>query len=194
MTLNSNQLLVQLSITFACESPKYNHIMAENIDNAAMVILDTASMTTVAGLDSSFVQPVATRFGLDGPGIEYRWGRDIPNPSRPVLGSTQPPIQWVPSLSPGVQRPARGVDHPPASIAEVKERVELYFCSTSGPSWSVLGWSLPLPLTLWHCGNSRKRWQDNTKMEVKGRRCEGLIFTQLSTFMAYWQIFFFFNF
>ena len=27
---------------------------------------------------------------------------------------------------PGVKRPGRGVDHPPPSSAEVKERVELY--------------------------------------------------------------------
>ena len=40
---------------------------------------------------------------------------------------------------PGIKRPGRGVDYPPISSAEVKERVQLYFCSTSGPSWRVLG-------------------------------------------------------
>jgi hypothetical protein len=53
----------------------------------------------------------ATRYGLDGPGIESRWGRDYPHPPRPALGPTQPPIQWVP----GVKRPGRGVDPPPYS-------------------------------------------------------------------------------
>jgi hypothetical protein len=38
----------------------------------------------------------------------------------------------------------RGVDHPPPSSAEVKERVELYLYSPSGPSWLVLGRTLPL--------------------------------------------------
>jgi hypothetical protein len=39
---------------------------------------------------------------------------------------------------PGVKRPGRVVDHPPPSSAEVKERVELYLFSPSGPSWPVL--------------------------------------------------------
>jgi len=42
---------------------------------------------------------IATGYGLDGPGIEFRWGRDFPHLSRPALGSTQPPVQWVPGLS-----------------------------------------------------------------------------------------------
>jgi hypothetical protein len=48
---------------------------------------------------------------------------------------------------PGVKRPGRGVDHP-SSSAEVKERVELYLYSPSGPLWPVLGWTLPLLYTV----------------------------------------------
>jgi len=55
----------------------------------------------------------ATRYGLDGPGIESRWGREFSHLSRPALGPTQPPIQWVPGVSWGVKRPGCGVDHPP---------------------------------------------------------------------------------
>ena len=51
------------------------------------------------GRDSS--AGIATRYGLDGPGIEFRWGRDFPHLSRPALGPTQPPVQWVPGLSRG---------------------------------------------------------------------------------------------
>jgi hypothetical protein len=40
---------------------------------------------------------------------------------------------------PWVKRLGRAVDHPHPSGTEVKERVELYLYSTSGPSWPVLG-------------------------------------------------------
>jgi hypothetical protein len=72
--------------------------------------------------------------------------RDFPYPSRPALGPTQSPIQWVPGFFPAVKWSGRGVDHPPAYSAEIKERVELYLYFPSGPSWPVLGWSLPFPL------------------------------------------------
>ena len=68
---------------------------------------------------------------MDGTGIESRWRRDLSHPSRQVLGPTQPAIQWVPDHLPG------------GKAAEVKVRVELYIYSLSGPSWPVLGRTLP---------------------------------------------------
>jgi hypothetical protein len=53
---------------------------------------------TFVGRDS--VDATAIRYGLDGLEIESRWGKDFPHPPRPALGPTQPPIQWVPGLSP----------------------------------------------------------------------------------------------
>jgi hypothetical protein len=63
-----------------------------------------------AGRDSSV--STATRYGLDGPRIEFTWGWDFSHPSRLALGPTQPPIQWYQVSFPGVKRPGRSVDHP----------------------------------------------------------------------------------
>jgi hypothetical protein len=55
--------------------------------------------------------------------LESGRGQDflLPTPSRPVLGPTQSPIQWVPgALSPEVKRPGREADHSPPTSAEVK--------------------------------------------------------------------------
>ena len=51
------------------------------------------------GRDSSV--GITTRYGLDGPGIESRWGRDFPHLFSTVLGPIQPPVQWVPGISRG---------------------------------------------------------------------------------------------
>jgi hypothetical protein len=75
------------------------------------------------------------------------------NPGGGEIFCTRPDRPWVPPsllyigyrLSPpGVKWPGRGANHPPSSSAEVKERVELYLYSSSGPSWPVLGRTLLL--------------------------------------------------
>ena len=43
---------------------------------------------------------IATYYGLDDPGSNPR-EYEIFRPSRPVLGSIQPPVKWVPGLSRG---------------------------------------------------------------------------------------------
>jgi hypothetical protein len=48
------------------------------------------------GRDSSV--GIATRYGLEGPGIESRWRRDFSHLSRPALGPTQSPVQEVSGL------------------------------------------------------------------------------------------------
>ena len=90
-------------------------------------------------MDRDSSDGTATRYGLDGPEIEYRQGRDFPHPSRP--GPEAHPASYTMGTGsfPGVKRPGRGVDHPPSSRAEVQERVEIYLYSTSGLSWTNLG-------------------------------------------------------
>jgi hypothetical protein len=53
------------------------------------------------GFGRDSVVGIATRYGLVGPGIESRWGRDFPHLSRPSPRPTQPPVQWVEGLSRG---------------------------------------------------------------------------------------------
>ena len=75
----------------------------------------------------------ATRYGLNGPGIESRWGPDRPGgpPSLLYSGYRDFPEakaarawHWAPTLS----------------SAEVKEREKLYVSSSAVPSWQVIGW------------------------------------------------------
>ena len=80
------------------------------------------------GWDSSV--GIGTLYGLDGPGIEPRWGRDFLH-----LPQTGPPsllYNGYRVFLPGVKRPGRGIDQPHQSSAEVKERVELYLYSPFG--------------------------------------------------------------
>jgi len=63
---------------------------------------------------------IVTDYGLDCPGLNPG-GDEIFRPPRPVLGPTQPPVQWVLSLSRGKVRPGRAADHSPPSSAAVME-------------------------------------------------------------------------
>ena len=76
------------------------------------------------GRDSSV--DIATRYGLDGPGIESRWGARFSAPVQTCPGAHPASYTIDTGSFRGVKRPGRGVDHPPPSSAEVKERVELY--------------------------------------------------------------------
>ena len=62
----------------------------------------------------------ATDYELKGPGSNPG-GDEIFRPSRPALGPTQPPLQWVPGLSRGKVRPGCAGDHSPPSSAAVME-------------------------------------------------------------------------
>jgi hypothetical protein len=76
------------------------------------------------------------------------WTVQGSNPSVDDVLCTRRDRSWGPLLLlhneyrvsfPGVKRPGRGVDHPPLSSAEVKERLELYLLFPAVRSWYVTG-------------------------------------------------------
>jgi hypothetical protein len=76
------------------------------------------------GRDSSV--GIATWCGLEGPGIEPRWGARFSAPVQTGPGAYPASYTMSTCSFPGVKRPGRGVDHPPQSSVEVEERVERY--------------------------------------------------------------------
>jgi hypothetical protein len=108
--------------------------------------LDFIALCWLAWAGDSVVG-VATRHGLDGPGIETSTdevkNRELENKKNPGGGDifrTRPYRPWGPLSRlnnryrvsfPWVKRPGRGVNHPLPSSAEVKEKVEL-------PLWAFM--------------------------------------------------------
>ena len=100
---------------------------------------------TVMGRDSSV--GIATRYGLDGPEIEFRWGGG-------KIFRTRPDRPWgLPSLLyigyrvfPGGKAAGTWCYHTPPSKCRDHERVGLYLYSPSGPQWPVIGRSFTFTL------------------------------------------------
>jgi hypothetical protein len=80
---------------------------------------------------------IGTHYGLEGKGLELGWGAGFSVPVQKGAGAKPASYTMGTGSFPGVKRPARGVDNPPSSSAEVKERVELYTCS---PLWAFVAW------------------------------------------------------
>jgi hypothetical protein len=74
--------------------------------------------------------------------------------------ATQSRVWWVLGLLRSAQS-GRGVNNPPPFSAEVKEWVELYLHSPSGPSWPVPAWTLLL-LDFALRGTSLRKTNKNT--------------------------------
>ena len=73
--------------------------------------------------------------------------RDFPHPSTPALGS--PSLLYNEyRVFPGGKSAGAWRWLPTPSSVEIKERVELYLYTLSGPSWHFLEWTLPLQLYL----------------------------------------------
>jgi hypothetical protein len=71
------------------------------------------------GRDSSV--GIATGYGLDGPGIESRWGATFYAPVQTGPGAYPALYTLGTGSFPGVKWPGRGVDNLPLPSAEVKE-------------------------------------------------------------------------
>jgi len=83
---------------------------------SAILLLFEDKYRSLVGRDSSV--GIATRYGLDVPEIESRWGRDFPHTSRPAVFRTQPPVQWY-RVIPGVKA-AREWRWPPTTSSKGK--------------------------------------------------------------------------
>jgi hypothetical protein len=88
------------------------------------------------GQDSSVV--IVTHYRLDGLGSNpgggkiFRTCTDRPWGLLSLLHNGY-------RVFPGGKQAGHGIDHPPPSSTEVKERVELYLYSPSGSLWPILG-------------------------------------------------------
>ena len=76
---------------------------------------------------------IATHYGLNGPGIESRWEARFSAPVQTCPGAYPASYTMGTGSFPWVKLSGRGVDHPPTDRAVVKDRVELYLYSSSGP-------------------------------------------------------------
>jgi hypothetical protein len=97
------------------------HIILSTLLKIVKFVLSQNCQKILALCGLGSVVRIAPGYGLDGLGIESRWGRDFLHLSRPALGLTQPPIQWVPGLSRHKEWRGRDADPSSPSSAIVKK-------------------------------------------------------------------------
>jgi hypothetical protein len=81
----------------------------------------------------------ATRYRLDGPGIESWCKRHFLQSIHTRPGAHPASYTMSTRSFPGVKQPGCGIDHPTPSNTGVKERLQLYLYPTSGTLWPVIG-------------------------------------------------------
>jgi hypothetical protein len=64
---------------------------------------------------------IPTRYGLESPGIEFRWGRDFPHMSKLGLGPPSLLYNRYRLSFPEIKRLGRGVNHPPHLAPRLKK-------------------------------------------------------------------------
>ena len=121
--------VVFIFISLRSSNFNFGIILCELVGISVNIVLETADENHSVG--------IATRYGLDGPGIESRCGEFfITRPDGP-RGPHSLLYNAYRFSFPVVKRPGRGVDYPTTSIGEVEERVELYLFSPSVRSRQV---------------------------------------------------------
>ena len=107
--------------------------------------LNLLSFDIPVGGDSSVDKTTPCTNGVDVPGIESRWEKNLSLSFQTGAG-TYPAFcvmcTWY--LLQGLKRPGRGVHYP--SHLEPKLKIRAMRDCTSGFSWPVLRWNLPLPV------------------------------------------------
>ena len=89
---------------------------------------------------------LATRYGAGQSGDRIPVGARFSAPVQTGLGAHPASCTMGNGSFPRVKLPGAWRWSSTPSSTEVKERVELYLYSSSGPSWSVTGSTVPLPL------------------------------------------------
>jgi hypothetical protein len=99
----SETLLISLDVFYVCILcfQKCWHFIGTTLMFLCILRLLHTFITDISWVGQGNAVGIATCYGLDGSGMNPGDGRDFPHPSRLALGSTQPPIQWVPGFSRG---------------------------------------------------------------------------------------------
>lgn len=90
-------------------------------------------LNIINNVDRDSAVDIVTRYELDDPGFESRWGRDFSH-LQTDLGDHPVPCTMGTGSFPGVKRPGRGVDLPPHIAPRSMEQ----YSHTSTAFWSFM--------------------------------------------------------
>jgi hypothetical protein len=143
-------------------SPKYSRLIVVRVTCVVLMHIACPSLYTRTKTCPAQDILCVGRESWVGMATCYGWTVRESNPGEGEIFRTRSNRSWgPPSLLyneyrvsfPGVKRPGLGVNHPPPSSAEVKERVDLYLCSPSEPSRPVPGWTFKCTVYLGYNGS-----------------------------------------